>query len=370
MEAGKMILHRRVVLASMLAGVGIALGAPAAAMELQYPELHDPAPTLRDPTRVFMVASARAGSRLLVGGEQGVIIYSDDAAASWRQASVPVTVTITSIAFATPMIGWATGGFGVILATQDGGASWVKQLDGIAEITMMNAATQSYVAAQPPGSDQADHANRRAQILTQEGPDKPFLCLLPISATEVFAFGSYRFAEYSGDGGKSWADWGMRIADPVSHNIYAAAAIGGAYYLVSETGLIFRSTDGGQSFPKLAQPGDATFFGICDAGAGGILAYGVAGGMFLSTDGGTTWNAPNFTGTANVNAVARIGTDALLAGDADGGLWVSRDNGHNFKLVVRNSLISVNGLQPIEGTRFLILSGIGIVPGDLAAMQG
>jgi len=364
------MLKRRVLLSSIL-GAGCAL--PALADTRQYPQLAHPATRLRNLTQLYFVAAAAAGSRVVAGGEMGVIVTSDDDGQSWHQAQVPVSATITSIAFASPKVGWATGALGVVLNTLDGGQSWVKQLDGTDEIALMNSATQAYIAAQPPASDSVAHATRRAHILTEEGPDKPFLSLLPVSETEVFAFGTYRFAERSTDGGKSWSDWSMHIGDPSSHNIYGAAAIGGAYYLVSEQGLIFRSTDGGQTFPQLTQvnpSNPATLFGIMDTGTGGILAYGVAGEMYLSTDQGKTWNPPAFTGTSNINSVISLaGGAVLIAGDAGGGLWMSKDHGNSFRLMTRNPIMGINALQPLRGLRFLILSSIGAFPVDLSEMQ-
>jgi photosystem II stability/assembly factor-like uncharacterized protein len=375
MGTDKIMLHRRAVLTSILgAGFGASLAMPAWADVAQYPQLTDPAIPVRNLTSAYFVTGASAGSRVLAGGQQGLIIYSDDAGQSWHQAQVPVSGTITDIAFASPQVGWATGALGVILKTTDGGKSWVKQLDGIAEIALMNTATQAYAAAQPAGSDAADHATHRAQILAGQGPDKPFLSLLPVSETEVFAFGTYRFAEHTTDGGKTWTDWSMNIGDPKSENIYGAAAIGGALYLVSENGLVFRSTDGGQTFPQLTQVNQsnpATLFGIMDTGTGGILVYGVAGEMYLSTDQGKTWNASQFPGTSNVNAVISLANGSLLiAGDAGGGMWMSKDGGKSFTLMTRNPVLGINALQPLGGLKFLILSGVGAFPVDLAAMHG
>jgi photosystem II stability/assembly factor-like uncharacterized protein len=364
------MLHRRTLLLSTLGmSFGAAFEIPVARAGMPYPQLVLPAIPLRALTSFYAVAGANAGSRVVVGGNEGVIIYSDDEGRSWHQAKVPVSATITGIAFATAQIGWAIGGLGVVLNTQDGGRSWTKQLDGIGEISLMNTATQAYLASQPTGSDQADHAIRRAQILTQRGPEKPLLSLLAINASEVFVFGAYRFADYSKDGGRTWTDWSLLIGDPVSHNIYGAAAIGGAYYLVAEAGVILRSTNGGQSFSQLAQLSDATFFGICDAGNGSILAYGVAGTMVLSTDAGASWRALNFSGTENINSVVRLGSELLLAGDGGGGLWLSRDHGASFTLLMRNPLLPVNALQPVgHQMRVLILSAIGVVPVDLSAL--
>jgi photosystem II stability/assembly factor-like uncharacterized protein len=387
METDKIMFARRALISSVFgAGCGAFLAAPALADVPQFPQLVNPAVPVRNLTQLYFVAGAVAGNRIFAGGQEGVIIYSDDKGQSWTQASVPVSATITSIAFATPQIGWATGALGVVLKTEDAGKSWVKQLDGVGEIALMNSTTQAYDAAeqadeakQKPNSDAAqadadaiDRANRRQQILAGHGPDVPFLSLLPVSATEIFAFGTYRFAEYSTDGGKTWADWSMHIDDQKSNHIYAAVNIGGDYYLTSETGLIFRSTDGGQTFAQLAQPGAATFFGIMDTGAGGILAYGVAGEMYLSTDQGKTWNQPNFTGTSNVNSVIALpGSGLLIAGDSGGGLWISKDHGNSFILANRNPVMGINALLPLGPMGFLIISSIGVfaVP-DMTKMQG
>jgi photosystem II stability/assembly factor-like uncharacterized protein len=373
MGTDKIMLRRRVMISSMLgAGFGAGLAAPAGATVAQYPQLTDPAVPVLNPTRAYYVGGANAGSRAFACGQQGLIIYSDDSGQSWHQSMVPVSATITAIGFASPQVGWAVGALGVVLKTEDAGVTWVQQLDGIQEIALMDTATQAFVAAQPPNSDPAGHATRRDQILAGQGPDKPLLSLLPISETEVFVFGTYRFAEHSTDGGKSWTDWSFHIGDPESQNIYGAAVIGSAYYLVSETGLIFRSTDGGQSFPQLAQPGGAgaaTLFGICDTGSGGILAYGVAGEMWLSTDQGKTWTQPKFIGTSNVNSVISLAGGALLiAGDSGGGLWMSRDHGNSFTLMTRNPVMGINALLPLGGLRFLIISSVGVFPVDLAAM--
>jgi photosystem II stability/assembly factor-like uncharacterized protein len=378
------MLARRALFSSMIgAGCGAALVAPALADVAQYPQLADPAIKVRNLTRLYFVAGAVAGSRIFAAGQQGVIIYSDDKGQNWTQASVPVSATITSIAFASPNVGWATGALGVVLKTEDAGKTWVKQLDGNSEIALMNTTTQAFVAAQPPQSaaDQAsgapsaaDRATHRAQILTEQGPDKAYLSLLPVSETDIFAFGAYRFADYSTDGGKSWADWSMHIGDDKSQNIYGAANIGGDYYLTSETGLIFRSTDGGQSFPQFAQLGaanPATVFGIMDTGAGGMLAYGVAGSMFLTTDQGKTWNQPNFTGNSNVNTVIALpGSGLILAGDAGGGLWYSKDHGASFSLGVRNPVMSINALLPLGPLGFVMITSVGVfaVP-DMTKMK-
>ena len=60
-------------------------------------DLQESAIPVKAPSHVFLNAVALAGSRLVAVGEHGVIIYSDDEGASWRQASVPVNVLFLSL---------------------------------------------------------------------------------------------------------------------------------------------------------------------------------------------------------------------------------------------------------------------------------
>lgn len=102
---------------------------PAQASSLP-PPLEAKARPVKQLTRVAVQAMARAGDRLVAVGERGVVLLSDDEGRHWRQASVPVSVTLTSLAFVDDKIGWAVGHGGVVLHSIDAGATWSKQIDG------------------------------------------------------------------------------------------------------------------------------------------------------------------------------------------------------------------------------------------------
>ncbi len=61
----------------------------------------------------LMLSLAKAGDRLLAAGERGIVVYSDDKGQNWKQAKVPVSITITSIYFSSEKNGWAVGHDGV-----------------------------------------------------------------------------------------------------------------------------------------------------------------------------------------------------------------------------------------------------------------
>lgn len=322
--------RRRVTAAGLGAFAILPLLARVAAAAPDFPPLHRPAIALKNPAGVFLIGLAMAGGRLVAVGAHGAIVYSDDDGQSWRQAAVPVSVTLTCVGFATPSIGWAAGDYGIVLHTADGGESWQVQLDGLQVNALMLRAAQDLATAQPdnPG---AARALRRAGIFGAAGPDKPFLALWPVSATRATVFGAYRMAVETQDGGQSWVDASLRLTDPLSHNIYGVSATPGAVFLAEETGLVLCSTDAGASFALLGQPAQATLFGVLALPGGTVLAYGVAGTLVRSTDLGATWNSLAIGTAGNLTAAMALRDGSVVITGQRGTVFRSHDGGASFQ---------------------------------------
>ena len=303
---------------------------PQAKASDQFGVLNEAAITVKDPTHVRLISIARAGNRLVAVGEYGVIVYSDDNGSSWHQSSVPVSVTITCIAFANAQSGWAAGDYGVILHTTDGGQSWQTQINGTQVNQLMIAAAQSFSSAHA-GTPAADTAMRRANIFLNSGPDKPFLTILATSPTSVAVFGAYRMAVATTDGGAHWQDISLNIGDKISHNIYGVAASASDVYLAEESGLVLHSSDGGNNFAPLTQPVEATLFGVVLPGNKIIIVYGVAGSIYRSADGGTTWSQVNLGTDANLTTARSLQEGReIIIGTQRGFIYMSSDGGVTF----------------------------------------
>src|SRR3954463_8832819 len=78
--------------------------------------LDRPASAIVHVERSVLLAIARANGRLVTVGEHGTVLLSEDAGISFKQASVPASVTLTSVCFPTPAKGWAVGHSGIVLA--------------------------------------------------------------------------------------------------------------------------------------------------------------------------------------------------------------------------------------------------------------
>jgi len=74
---------------------------------------------------------ATCGSHVWVAGSPGThVFHSSDAGRSWDVLSTDSLVPINALRFADPLNGWAVGGLGTILTTNDGGRTWQKTLSG------------------------------------------------------------------------------------------------------------------------------------------------------------------------------------------------------------------------------------------------
>lgn len=267
-----------------------------------------------------MLAIARAGTRLVSAGERGIVLLSDDGGTNWRQASVPVQVTLTALRFVDDKTGWAAGHLGVILKTLDGGATWNVQLDGIRAAALM---AQSLRAAAD------DKSVRAAQRLEEEGPDKPFFDLDFIDAQRGVAVGAYNTAFMTQDGGRSWTPLAPRLPNPKSLHLYAARYAGDTLYVAGEQGLLLKSADG-SSFEALPSPYKGSFFGLLAARSGTLLAYGLRGNAFRSTDGGMSWEKAASNTIVSLNAGIELPDRTLVLLSQAGEVLHSRDDGRSF----------------------------------------
>lgn len=330
--------------------------APAVAATAALPGLP---PVLRQPalattlaTGVAMLAAARAGRRLVAGGERGIVVTSDDGGATWAQAKVPAQVSLTSFAFVDDKRGWATGHFGTLLNTTDGGASWQLQMDGAraAQLTLDSA---------------ADDAQRKAaQRKVADGPDKPFFDLVHDGQRGI-AVGAYGLALETVDG-RTWKSLAPRLPNPKQLHLYAVRRAGERIFMAGEQGLLLRSADGGASFEALPSPYKGSLFGLLAAKTGTLLAFGLRGSLFRSTDHGSSWQAvPSGTPVTLGAGLERAdGSLWLLAQNGD--LLVSRDDGRSFERRAAPAPFPAAAFAEGDGRSFVLAGLRGLQRQDLA----
>lgn len=253
--------------AIVVAGVAVAAASSSATLGVDpLDPLVQPAAMSTRATSAVLIAATRAGERIVAAGESGVVLLSDDQGKTWQQAKVPVSVTITSLTFATALKGWAVGHSRVVLTTADGGKTWSKQLDG----TVLAKPGQTATASGGSAGD-------------------PLLDVYFADESNGFAVGAFGLILRTRDGGSTWQGWQQHLPNPDGNHLYAIRAVGRDLYIVGERGSIYVSSDGGDSFSAVKSPYEGSFFGLTATPDGAVLVYGLRGHAFLSPDRGQTW---------------------------------------------------------------------------------
>lgn len=267
-------------------------------------------------TQAALLAAVRIGQRVLVAGERGIVLASDDAGQRWTQSRVPVQLSLTALAFANEREGWAAGHFGSLLQTRDAGASWTLAMDGAQ-------------AARQLLKDAPDEAQRQsAQRKVQQGPDKPFFDLA-LADGRLLAVGAYGLALEHRDG--SFHSLTARLPNPRQLHLYGVRAAGSRVFVVGEQGLLMRSTDAGASFEALPPPYKGSFFGVLLPADGVVLAYGLRGNIWRSADNGTSWaQVPNPV-PIGIGAGIQRSDGSLVLVAQNGDLLIGRDLGQSFQ---------------------------------------
>jgi len=308
-----------------------------------------------------LAAIARAGQRLVVVGQRGHILYSDNDGKDWQQAAVPVSSDLTAVRFPTPRDGWAVGHDGVVLHSADGGEHWTRQLDGRAIGQLM----LDYYTTHP----QADNETllEQSRRMKEEGADKPFLDLWFRDAQEGFVIGAFNLILRTTDGGHTWEPWNHRVDNLQSLHLTAIAAVGEDLFVVGEQGLLLKFDRQSQRFVALNSPYKGTFFGVL--GKPGLLfAYGLRGNAVRSVDEGVNWS--------EVATGLPVSLTAASQGD-DGGLYlfsqagqglVSHDNGATFKPLALAQRSPVSGAL-VSGDSLLLVGSRGLQRNALPLSQ-
>jgi photosystem II stability/assembly factor-like uncharacterized protein len=233
------------------------------------------------------------GPRIIVVGERGHVLLSNDGGTHWQQVDVPTRSTLTAVRIVGDDHAWAVGHDGLILHSDDGGFSWTQQ--------------------------------RRSQE-----PDRPLLDVWFADPRHGIAIGAYGLLLSTEDGGTTWRD-GLGD-DEGAHANAIAEAPDGTLYIAGEFGMISRSDDRGRSWERLPSPYQGSFFGLLTLEDGAILVFGLRGHLYRSEERGISWQLIE-TGITTTLLTGLVRTDGtIVIAGLNGVLLFSDDGGRIFQL--------------------------------------
>jgi len=351
------------------------------------PQPTEPAPTPTAAARpVLWVAGCGAdvpgcGCTSFVGQycERGVLARSDDLGETWVRTFFDSG--LGSVAFATPLDGWAVGPGGVVLRTTDGGATWTRKEDGIelpAEATARGV--NAFESVRFFDADRGIIAGwgTTDEVTGHFGP-------IPFYRTQVFVL-------FTDDGGESWrpapidgapaidggrgssacfTDAGIgviarqtttllsrdagRTWESLSGGAYAVACRGERTIWLSNSSSVTRSEDGGMTWTTL---GDVATIYCCYAPIDfPSELHGWRAGVDVlqrTDDGGATWTTVDAAIPPGLG-----GASALRFATTDDGLWtgygaggVTHDGGASWEPVIvvpfRDGIFGLSDIAVID----------------------
>jgi len=269
----------------------------------------------------LLLDAARAGDRLVVVGERGHLLLSDDNGRSWRQVVVPTRATLTAVSFTDPRNGWAVGHDAVILHSSDGGEHWTLQY-------------------------------------SDPGEQSPLLDIA-FDHDHGIAVGAYGLLLVSDDGGGHWRRQPVHGEDDFHLN-----AISGAF-LAAEAGNLYHFD--GKAWQPLPSPYEGSYFGILPLSGDSLLVFGLRGHLFRSDDRGATWT-PIDTGlhaALTDGLVTRTGR-IILVGHGGTVLW-SDDGGRRFESLRIQDRAALSAVVETSDGRLLAVGERGPHPFTLPA---
>ena len=287
-----------------------------------------PAHAWAAPTHMMLMDATRAGARIVAVGEHGAIILSDDEGKSWRQArTVPVSATLSAVAFADARHGWAVGQWGVILTTADRGETWEKQ--------RMDTSV-----------------------------DQPLFSVIFTGPQDGIAVGLWSLVLATHDGGKTWTR--AKLPKPpgggkADRNLYHIFADGtSALYIVSEQGIVLKSADGGATWSYQATGGKGTLWTGVALPDGRIVVGGLLGGLYQSSDGGATWTALNASTKSSITDLVATG-DGLMGVGLDGLVFRQREGSTSFDVRQREDRATLTAVLIGAAGKPLLFSQDGVL---------
>ncbi len=311
------------------------------------------APLMPLASRSLLLDIAPAGERVVVAGERGHILFSDDAGANWQQGRVPTTQMLTGIHFIDANRGWAAGHDGLVLASEDGAATWQVQRDGLAVQHKRNVAARSRALETIASLEKAlavATAEEREELelaledarfdledsdlaLAEPVFTSPLMDIWFQDAERGWAVGAFGTLVATRDGGGHWEDSAQALDNPDEFHLNTITGDGaGRVFIAGEGGVMFRSLDAGDSWEALQEIYAGSWFGaIYHAPTDALLVFGLRGNLYRSTDFGSTWSPVAHDAQVTLSGGTTNDAGHIVLAGGVGTYLVSRDGGASFE---------------------------------------
>jgi photosystem II stability/assembly factor-like uncharacterized protein len=278
-------------------------------------------------------------------GRWGTVLHTGDGGQTWAAQKTGVDYTLSSVSFVDGRNGWAVGDEGTILHTSDGGKTWERQKSPVPFFLM----GVKFVT-----KDKGWIVTERTNILhTEDGgrtwavqySDQDFILKAVSFCDDLtgWAVGEYGFIYHTTDAGKTWVHqagefrFSEETGDVVGGNILfdVAAVSPSTAWIVGIDGYVAKTVDGGKTWQKVMGGVPKThLFGVAATQKTVVIAGDAT--LLRTSDGGATWQAVAVEPAIKYGwlyRVAKRGTEGFVAVGQAGWIYGADAGGGSWKLV-------------------------------------
>jgi len=232
-------------------------------------------------------------------GRWGSVIHTQDGGKTWKAQKTGVDYTLAGIYFTDANNGWAVGDGGTIIHTVDGGKVWTKQKSPVKLFLTRVHFRNAQVGWAVGERTNILHTEDGGATWSVQFTDGDFI-LKSISFSDDnngWAVGEYGYIYRTIDAGKTWTrqaghfgmseETGAIDGGTFLFDVFAVDALNA--WAVGIEGHVMRTQDGGVTWEELKTGAPKTpFFGVTATTTGTIAIVG-SGVIFTSSDSGVTW---------------------------------------------------------------------------------
>ena len=287
----------------------------------------EPAVISMSSAKAMILAVTHAGNRIVAVGDRGIIRISDDGVVFRQAKSVPSQATLTSVSFVNDKEGWVAGHWGVVLHTVDGGETWALQHENVKE-------------------------------------DLPYFSIMFLNKEHGFVVGLWSTMLETHDGGVTWES--IKIPPPkgstkADRNLLCLfASPKGALLIAAEGGIVYRSTDNGESWIPVETGNRGSFWTGAALTNGDLLVAGLAGNMFRSKDDGKTWQRVETGVRSSITEIVSFPDGKVEAVGLDGLTLTSNDSGLTFTAFQREDRLDITAATINQKSQLILFSREGV----------
>ena len=224
-------------------------------------------------------------------GLGGVIVATRDGGKSWVRQTSTVSDRLDSVTFVNPQQGWAVGGRGEIVATSDGGQSWVQQAStvsgGLYSVTFVNP--QQGWAVGDVGVIVATSDGGKSWVQQTSTVSAVLNSVTFVNPQQGWAVGEGGVIVSTSDGGKSWVSQTSKVSGGLDAVTFVNPQQGLA---VGDGGVIVATSDGGKSWVTQTSTVSGALLSVTFVNPQQGWAVGAGGVIVATSDGGKNWASP------------------------------------------------------------------------------